>query len=78
MNTTPKTAAGTYELLQTFAYVEGGSASHRSTFAGSAADARKSRIERLRKQGRPFMQDGKSVIYDERNGDQVRLQWVQQ
>jgi hypothetical protein len=77
MTTTPETAAAGYELLQTFAYAEGGSASHRSTFAGSAAQARKERIERLRKQGRAYMLDGNSVIFDERNGDQVRLEWVQ-
>jgi hypothetical protein len=74
---TSTTAAAKYELLQTVAYATGGSSSHRATFAGRAEDARKERIGRLRTQSRPFMLDGKSVIYDERSGDQVRLEWVQ-
>jgi hypothetical protein len=71
------TATARYELVQTLAHAGGGSSSHRNTFAGRADAARKERIDRLRKQGRPFMLDGKSVIFDERNGDQVRLEWVQ-
>lgn len=74
---TETTTAPRYELMQTFAYAEGGSNFHRSEFTGSAADARKERIDRLKKQGRPHLLEGNAVIYDERNGDQVRLEWVQ-
>lgn len=74
---TSTAAAPKHELLQTVAHATGGSSSHRATFAGTAMEARKDRIGRLRAQGRAHMIDGKSVIYDERSGDQVRLEWVQ-
>ncbi|MGX5718384.1 hypothetical protein [Arthrobacter sp. MAHUQ-56] len=79
MNTTAETSPATprYELLQTFAYAEGGSNFHRSTFTGSAAEARKERIDRLKKQGRRHLLEGNAVTYEEPNGDQVRLEWVQ-
>lgn len=66
-----------YELMRTVARAGGGSSSSRSTFEGSAKAARKAQISELRRLNQPHALDCNSVIFDEPNGDQVRLEWIQ-
>lgn len=76
-NTSSTPAAPQYELMRTVARAGGGSSSSRSTFEGNAKAARKAQINELKKLKQPHMLDCNSVIFNEPNGDQVRLEWIQ-
>lgn len=84
MSTTAETPAATaelprYELRQTFVHKDGYTDTARTTFYGTAAAARKERIDRLKAAGRAYRVDGETVAYDGvgLNGYETRLEWVQ-
>jgi hypothetical protein len=86
MTATAETPAATkaaelprYELRQTFKYKDGYTKSHQTTFYGSAAKARKERIDRLKAARREYRVDGETVAYDTPgdHGYETLLEWVQ-
>ena len=68
-----------YELRQTFTHTDGYTSTARTTFYGSAAKARKERIDRLKAAGRTYRVNGDTVAYDTAGAHayETRLEWVQ-